>query len=290
MTPKKPKKDPIRDFYIYLVSDATGTTLQGLARACLAQFEGVHPVERFWPMIRSEAQLDRAMDDIRENPGPVLYTLVEKKLRKRLEEVCEDLHIPCMPALDPLLRGLSSYTGLTPKGIPGLQHTLDAAYFHRIDALDFALGFDDGRDYEGIGEAEVILVGVSRTSKTPTCIFLARNGVKAANIPLALEVPFPEEVTKFEGPLFVGLTESPERLVHLRRTRLNAAESDSHYDGNAYLDPDRVEEEIRMARRLFSKHGWPVIDVTRRSVEETAAEIMILLQKHKGRKKGGSFE
>lgn len=282
MTPTK-KKDPIRDFYIYLISDATGTTLQGLSRACLSQFDDINPVERFWPMIRSEAQLDRAMDHIRENPGPVLYTLVDKKLRKKLEKLCHDLHIPCMPVLDPILRSMSSYLGLPTKGIPGLQHALDDAYFKRIDAVDFALQYDDGQDLEGLEEADVILVGVSRTSKTPTCIYLARRGVKAANVPLAPGIPFPEKLLKLKHPLFVGLTENPERLVHLRRTRLQAGEDDKYLGNNAYLDIGTVEEETRTARRLFSKNGWPVIDVTRRSVEETAAEIYILWQKHRAK-------
>lgn len=274
------KKDPIRAFSIYLISDATGTTLQGLARAALSQFEGIYPTERFWPMIRSTAQLDRAIQDIRENPGPVVYTLVERPLRKKLERVCNDLHVPCMPVMDPILRAMSSYLGLPTQGIPGLQHALDDAYFKRIDAVDFALNYDDGQDVDGLEEADVILVGVSRTSKTPTCIFLARRGIKAANIPLAPGIPFPEKLLGMKGPLFVGLTESPKRLANLRKTRLQAAENDPHYNENAYLDEEVIEEEIRAARRLFSKNKWPVIDVTRRSVEETAAEIFVLLRKH----------
>ena len=284
MTPNmtsKRTKEPIRDFYVYLISDATGTTLQGLARACLAQFDGIHPVERFWPMIRSEAQLDRAIEDLRDHPGPVLYTLVDKPLRKKLEKICEKLNVPCMPILDPILRGMSSYLGLPTKGIPGLQHAMDEAYFRRIDAVDFALAYDDGRNLEGLQDADVILIGVSRTSKTPTSIYLARRGIRAANIPLAPGVPFPEEVETLQGPLFIGLTESPKRLVSLRRTRLHADEEEKALEGNSYLDIDRIEDEVRQARRLFSKHGWPVIDVTRKSIEETAAEIMFLLQKHK---------
>lgn len=280
------EKDPIRDFHIYLISDATGTTLQGLARAVLAQFDDIHPVERFWPMVRSEPQLERALSDIRENPGPVFYTLIDKTLRKLLEDFCAAQSIPCMPVLDPMLRGMSAFLGLPPRGIPGLQHKLTDAYFKRMEAVDFALDFDDGQDLDGIESADVILVGVSRTSKTPTCIFLARRGIRAANIPLALEVPFPEHITKHDGPLFVGLTESPERLVHLRRNRLQADEGDVRYQENAYLDLEKVEEEIKYARRLFSKHGWPVIDVTRRSVEETAAEILMLLQKYKNKGEG----
>ncbi len=280
MTTKK-KKEPVRDFYIYLISDSTGTTLQGLARAVLAQFDDINPVERFWPMVRSATQMERALEDLREHPGPVFFTVIDKKLRSTLEERCQELGIPCMAVLDPMLRGMAAFIGQAPRGIPGLQHKLDDAYFKRIDAVDFALDYDDGQGLEGIGDADVILVGVSRTSKTPTCIFLARRGIRAANIPLAMEVPFPEDITKYKKPLFVGLTESAERLVHLRRTRLQADKDNKAYQENTYLDPERVEEEIKYARRLFSKHGWPVIDVTRRSVEETAAEIMILLQKHR---------
>lgn len=287
MTPadKKSTKTPIHDFHLYLVSDATGTTLQGLARAALSQFEAIHPTERFWPMIRSEMQLDRAIADIQKHPGPVLFTFVDKKLRKKLQSACAELDVPCMPVLDPILRTMSSYLGLQSKGVPGLQHSLDDAYFDRIDAVDFALSFDDGRNIEGLEDADVILVGVSRTSKTPTCIFLARRGVKAANIPLVPHVDFPEKITAFKKPLFVGLTESPKRLENLRRSRLHAEGENKHYDSNEYLDLERIEEEIRKARRLFAKHKWPVIDVTRKSVEETTAEIYALLQRHKSKLK-----
>ena len=285
MNPIEPK-EPIHQFHMYLVSDATGTTLQGLARAALSQFDGIEPVERFWPMIRSEMQLERAIADIKKKPGPVLFTFVDKKLRRKLQSVCAELDVPCMPVLDPILRTMSSYLGVPSRGIPGLQHALDEAYFKRIDAVDFALNFDDGRQQEGLDEADVILVGVSRTSKTPTCIFLARRGVKAANIPLVPGVPFPEElVSKLKKPLVVGLTESPKRLERVRRSRLHADDDHKHYDGNDYLDLGKIEEEVRNARRLFNKYGWPVIDVTRRSVEETTAEIYATLQRHKAKLK-----
>lgn len=276
-------------FYVHLVSDATGTTLQGLARACLSQFEEVEAVERFWPMVRTDKQLERVIAEIAENPGPVLFTMVDKHLRKTLQRAVHDLGLPCMPVLDPIIKGLSSYLGVAPKGVPGLQHALDAAYFKRIDAVDFALSFDDGQNLDGIEEADVILVGVSRTSKTPTCIFLARRGIRAANIPFVPDLPFPEKVLKLkdathDGPLIVGLTETPDRLVALRRNRLRAEDMNPHYTENTYLDIDRVEEEIRVARKFFSAHGWPVIDVTRRSVEETSAEIQLLLQRKLGHK------
>lgn len=272
---------PVPRLYVHLVSDATGTTLQGVAEACLSQFEGIEPIERFWPLVRTEKQLARVIDDIRDHPGPVLFTVVDSEIRKALQRHCKNLGVPCMPVLDPIIKRLSVYLGLTSKGIPGLQHTLDDAYFRRMDAMDFALSFDDGQNLDGIEEADVILVGVSRTSKTPTCIFLARQGIRAANIPLVPNIPFPEKLLGIKGPVFVGLTESPDRLEALRRTRLRAGENDQHHIGNAYLDPDRIEKEIRDARRFFTREGWPVIDVTRRSVEETAAEIQMLLQRHR---------
>lgn len=269
----------IRHFYIHMVSDATGSTLQGLARACLSQFDDIDPIERFWPLVRTERQLDRVMEDIADYPGPVLFTMVDRTMRRKLQKKCADLGIPCMPVLDPIIKGLSSYLQLPAKGIPGLQHALDDAYFHRIDAVDFALSYDDGQNLDGLEDADVVIVGVSRTSKTPTCIFLARRGIRAANIPFVPGVPFPEKLLTIKGPLFVGLTESPDRLVHIRRNRLRTDNKDHYHKDSTYLDHDRIEQEIRDARRFFTKQGWSVIDVTRRSVEETAAEIMLLLQK-----------
>lgn len=269
----------VKQFYIHLVSDATGTTLQGVARACLSQFEGIDPVERFWPLVRTEKQLERVIGDIRDNPGPVLFTFVDADMRKMLQKACKEMGVPCMAVLDPIIKGMSAFLGIPARGIPGLQHALDEAYFHRIDAVDFALTYDDGQNLEGLEDADVILVGVSRTSKTPTCIFLARRGIKAANIPLVPGVPFPEKLLRLEGPMFVGLTENPERLEQLRRTRLRADQMDPRHGDNDYLDLERIKAEIIEARRMFTKNGWPVIDVTRRSIEETAAEIQMLLNR-----------
>jgi [pyruvate, water dikinase]-phosphate phosphotransferase / [pyruvate, water dikinase] kinase len=269
-------------FYLHLVSDATGTTLQGLARACLAQFDDVNPSEKFWNFIRTPEQLDQVIEGIAETPGPVLFTLVEKDLRKKLREACTKLSLPCVPVLDPVLKGLSQYLGKTSKNEPGVQYELNAAYFERIDAVDFAIHHDDGQSLETIENADVILVGASRTSKTPTCFYLANRGVRAANIPLVPGVPLDSNLFLHRNPLYVGLIETPERLVELRRNRLKSGEIlDHRFTTNTYLSLDAVDEEIKKARRLFSAHGWPVIDVTRRSVEETAAEIMILFNRYK---------
>lgn len=264
-----------RQFHLHLISDATGTTLLGLARACLAQFETVEPVQKFWPLVRTQQQLERIISKIEQNPGPVIFTLVDEKMRKRLHERCDELNIPCVSVLDPIIRSLSSYLGMHAKGVPGLQHQMDDAYFRRVAAIDFTMRHDDGKKLEDLKEADVILVGVSRTSKTPTSVFLARRGLKVANIPLAPGIEVPKAKFELQGPMYVGLTASPHRLVHIRRSRLKADSPDGKaLEENTYLDEEKIEEEIRNARKLFSKYGWPVIDVTKRSVEETSAEIM----------------
>ncbi|MDH5723714.1 MAG: kinase/pyrophosphorylase [Alphaproteobacteria bacterium] len=287
------RKKRARKFYLHLVSDATGTTLLGLSRAVLAQFEGVDPNQKFWPLVRSERQLERVIKRIREMPGPVIFTFVNEKMRLRLREECDHLGVPCVAVLDPIIHSLSTYLGMHAKGVPGLQHTMDDAYFKRVAALDFAMRFDDGQHLKGLKDAEVILVGVSRTSKTPTSIYLARRGIKTANIPLVPGVDVPEEYFNLEKPLYVGLTAAPERLKHIRNTRLrtnNGEDKKKGFKGNEYLDEEKIEEEVRKARRLFSKHKWPVIDVSKRSIEETAAEVMALLQTKRDQKKQAKKE
>ena len=277
-TQAKPKT-----FYFHLVSDATGSTLQGLTRAALVQFSGVSAQERYWPLIRTEKQLQSVLKEIEKKPGPVFFTFVEPKMRRTLKSFCDKRDIPCIAVLDPILKALSSYTGQRAKGIPGAQHAMDEDYFKRVDAIDFAMGFDDGQVIDGLEDADVILVGVSRTSKTPTCVYLARRGIKAGNIPLVPGVPFPEKVLEFKRPFFVGLTESTDRLLSLRASRLKSESDHPSLFKNAYLDPEAVEDEIKRANKLFKENKWPIIDVTRRSIEETAAEIIVLLQKRKAR-------
>lgn len=269
-----------KKFHIHLVSDASGTTLLGLARACLAQFKHVEPVQKFWPLVRTQKQLERIVLQIKEQPGPVIFTLVDEDMRTRLQDACEEMGVPCVAVLDPIIRSLSSYLGKHAEGVPGLQHAMDDAYFKRVEAVDYAMSHDDGKTLKGLTKADVILVGVSRTSKTPTSIFLARRGIKAANIPLVPGVDVPDEKFSLKKPMYVGLVASPSRLVQIRRSRLNAGEKNAspHIEENAYLNQEEIENEIKKARRLFNQKGWPVIDVTKRSIEETAAEIMALLQ------------
>ncbi len=259
---------------MHLVSDATGETVISAARACVAQFDGVRPIEHFWNLVRTQRQLNLALEGIAERPGIVIYTLVDRELRAKIETTCRDLKVPCIPMLDPILKGLSAYLGLESKAQPGRQHTMGEEYFIRLDAMDFAMAQDDGQSPSKLDKADVILVGVSRTSKTPTCIYLANRGIKAGNVPYVPGAPLPDILLSEKAPLIVGLTEDPERLVSIRRNRLRML---NQPEGTSYSDIESVREEVNEARRFYTKMGWPVIDVTRRSIEETAAEIIKIL-------------
>jgi len=266
-------------FHLHLVSDATGETTHGVTRACLAQFEGVRAIEHLWPMVRNLAQIGDVVRGVEANPGVVVFTLVNQDVRRELEKACARLKVPCISVLDPVIQGLAGYFGTKIRGRPGLQHMLDANYFHRIDAMQYALSHDDAQLTRDLGIAEIILVGVSRTSKTPTSMYLAHHwGIRAANVPIVPNVPLPEELFRTDGPLIVGLTASPDRLVQIRRNRLLMLKQE---ETTTYVDIENVKQELLEARKLFAKHGWPVIDVTRRSIEETASAIYQLYAKHR---------
>jgi regulator of PEP synthase PpsR (kinase-PPPase family) len=261
-------------FHLHLVSDSTGDTVHSVARACLVQFEDSEAIEHIWSMVRTRSQIERVIAGVEANPGVVLFTLVDEKLRAVLQDGCRRLGIPVIPVLDPVIGALASHLGRQSRGLPGQQHLLDNEYFARIDAMTFALNHDDGQSTWGLNDADVVLVGVSRTSKTPTCIYLANRGIKAANVPLVPGVPLPPELETATRPLMVGLTNDPERLIQVRRNRLSMLHQDDTTD---YTDIEAVRDEVAQARRLFSQHRWPVIDVSRRSIEETAAAILKLL-------------
>jgi len=264
-----------QNFHIHLVSDATGETINTIARACLAQFENIHSQEHFWSLIRTPRQLDLVLEGIRQWPGMVLYTFVDEDLRRRLQDFCREQNLPGIPVLDPVLNAMASHFGVSSAHEPGKQHALDAGYFARIDAMDYALALDDGHGAAKLSEADVVILGVSRTSKTPTCVYLANRGIKAANIPIIPGQPLPD-ITALKKPLLVGLTKDSDSLVEIRRSRLRLLQEDKE---TIYIDPERVREEVQEARRFFARIGCPVIDVTRRSIEETAAEIMMLLSR-----------
>jgi regulator of PEP synthase PpsR (kinase-PPPase family) len=267
-------------FHLHLVSDSTGETLITVARAAVAQYEGIAAIEHVYPLVRSHTQLQRVLSEIETAPGIVLYTLVEQDLAERLEEVCRATSSPHLSVLAPVHSLLSSYLGAHSTARPGAQHMLNAEYFKRIDAMNFTLLHDDGHLPHDLDEADLILVGVSRTSKTPTAIYLANRGMKTANIPLVPGVPPPAVLETAKRALIVGLVATPERIVQIRQNRLLSLKAD---DDTSYVDRDAVAEEIAASRRLFARHNWPMIDVTRRSIEETAAAILDLYRDHRMR-------
>ena len=266
-------------FHVHLVSDSTGETLNALARAVCARFDDLMPIEHIYALVRSMRQLERALEDIEAAPGVVIHTIVDPEIRTALEEGCRRLDMPCLPALDPLVASLQRYLGVALTSRVGVQHTLDNDYFNRMDALNYAIGHDDGQGGQDLEQADVVLIGVSRTSKTPTCIYLAHRGVKAANVPLVPHRPPPEQLFNLKHAQVIGLTVSPDRLIQIRRNRLLSLKEDRE---SSYIDHEAVREEVVKARRLYERQGWPVIDVTRRSVEETAAQVINILNRGHG--------
>lgn len=270
---------------LHLVSDATGETLNSLARGCLSQFEGVTAVQHRWPLIRSRFQLDRVLAGIEQEPGPVLFTLTDRSLRGELEAFCSRIGVPSVSVLDPTLDMLTEYVGASVAGKPGRQYVMDADYFRRIDAMHYVLAHDDGQGEAGIAEADVILVGVSRSSKTPTCFYLANRGIKAANIPLVPGIDPPKLLDTPPAPV-IGLTIDVASLIEIRRHRLRIIGGEGvRQPETAYVDPDSVKAELLSARRLCAARGWPVVDVTRRSIEETATTVMQLMEAWRARRR-----
>ena len=261
-------------FHVHLVSDATGETLNAIAKAALAQFESVDVREHAYMMVRSRRQLERAVDHIRAEPGLVFFTLVNPDLRGELIAQCAQIQVPCLDVLDGPVAAMRQFLGAAETHRPGGQHEVDQRYLSRIEALNFSIQHDDGQSLDSLDEAEVVLVGASRTSKTPTCVYLAIRGVRCANVPLVPGIPAPQALFTAAGPLVVGLWASPERLIQVRRNRLSTMGEARDTD---YVELEKVRAEVMTTRRLYEQHGWPSIDVSRRSIEETAAAILNLL-------------
>ncbi len=259
--------------HLYLISDATGETLSSVAKAAMSQFPDVAALLHVSFMVRTRAQIERALDMAVSTGGIILYTLVNADLRLAMDEGSLSRHVPAINVLDPVIQNLAAYLGMPARAMPGRQHALDAEYFRRIEAMNFTLAHDDGQNPQGLHEADVILLGVSRTSKTPTAVYLANRGIKTANIPVVPGCPLPPELFEVTSPLVVGLTTSPDRLIQVRRHRLLLLGQNAATD---YVDMEAIGKELTEARRLFVKHGWPVIDVSRRSIEETSAAILNL--------------
>jgi hypothetical protein len=263
-------------FHLHLVSDSTGETLTGIMNAALVQFAEADAVKHLWPMIRNRAQMELVIRSIQDMPGIVVFTVVDAELRLMLEDACRRMGVRSVAALDPVMTALGSFLGGETRGRPGIQHEMNNEYFDRIEAMHFTLIHDDGQHVEDLDRADVVLVGVSRTSKTPTCMYLANRGLKAANVPFVPSVPLPEQLLKLRRPLVVGLTTSSERLSQIRRNRLLSLRESGDSD---YSDPEIVASELAEAKRVFARNRWPTIDVTRKSIEESAAAILSLYQR-----------
>lgn len=263
-----------RKIQIYLVSDSTGETVQSIARACIVQFEGVEGQEHHWSLVRSTAKVDQILAKVSDDPGIVLFTFVDQDLRRHLIDGCRQLRVPCISVLDGFINAFESYLGTPARQQPGRQHIMDSDYFSRIDAMQFSLQHDDGQGLWDLHEADVILTGVSRTSKTPTCIYLANRGIKAANVPFVPGIGLPEELLRLTGdtaPLVVGLTKDPASLVQIRKNRLKMIAEGDETD---YVDLETVQQEVLSCKRICRERHWPIIDVSRRSIEETAAAVI----------------
>jgi regulator of PEP synthase PpsR (kinase-PPPase family) len=292
------------DFHLHLISDSTGETLATLARAALAPFQNETKVTTHLSVfVRTVRDLEAALAGIRANPGLVWFTVVDPAMQTQIEDSCAALQVECEGVLDPLVAMLAQFIGQTPRHRPGMQHRMSNDYFNRIAALDYAISHDDGAGDLGahnvdelgrrLRRADVILTGISRTSKTPTCIYLAYRGIKAANVPLLPNRDPPREMfaAMEAGVPVIGLTASPSRLAHVRSQRLESLGQPLGQPGATdYADLDRIRNEAADARLFFQRHHIPVIDVTRRSIEETAAEILAELRTRKPSDGGANSE
>jgi len=267
--------DTPRSFHLHTVSDATGETLAAIAKAARVQYGQVRAIEHHHPLVRSQRELTRVLKDIEASPGIVLYTIFNKELAEELEQSCKALKIPCVPALQKILQVFESYLGTPSTPTVGGQHVLDADYFARIEALNFTMAHDDGHLPENLDDADIILVGISRTSKTPTSIYLANRGFKTANVPLVPGVPLPPKLESRTKAFVVGLVASADRIAQVRHNRV-IEHAHTHFDD--YIDREAIAAEVAETRQLCARRGWPIIDVTRRSIEETAAAILRLYQ------------
>jgi len=261
-------------FHLHLVSDSTGETLTTIAKAAAVQYAQVRPIEHIHPLVRTQRQLARVLQEVEQAPGIVLYTVVNQELKAELERRCRELGLPCLYVLEPIMKVFESYLGAPQTPTVAGQHVLDQDYFRRIDALNFTMAHDDGRLPEDLSLADIIILGISRTSKTPTSIYLAQRGYKTANVPLVPGIPPPEALLRPHNAFVVCLVASVERIAEVRRNRVRLM---ADRDLATYVDRELITQELAQSRRLCARQGWPVIDVTRRSVEETAAAIIQLL-------------
>jgi regulator of PEP synthase PpsR (kinase-PPPase family) len=263
-----------------MISDATGETLEAIARAVTVQFPNVQPVTHIYALIRTPAQLLRVLKHVEDKPGIVLFTLNAENIRLQLESACQKLNIPAVAVLDPTLTSLRDYLGAESIPTIGGQHEINKNYFRRIEALNFSMSHDDGQNTDTINEADIVILGISRTSKTPTAIYLANRGYKTANIPLIHGLPIVKSVFEATNPLMVCLVAKPDYILHIRRNRLKSLNADQNSD---YVDIRAIATEIRETRELAALQDWTTIDVTDRSIEELSAEILNNYQRRRNK-------
>lgn len=263
---------------LHLISDSTGETLISVARAVMSQFENVEAKEFMWPLTRTKAQIEKVKESITQSPGIVLYTILEDDLTESIKKHCSDLQIPYVPVLTPIIATFSNYLGMNISNVIGRQHLLDDQYFSRVEAINYTMNHDDGQAHWDLYDADILLVGVSRTSKSPTSVYLSCRGYKTANIPFVSVETVPPSIFDLKKPLIVGLIINPEKLIQIRQSRLISLGQETPTD---YIDLEAVKQEVAQSRKLFAKLNCPVIDVTKKSVEETAVRIIQLLQEKK---------
>ena len=269
-------------FHVHLVSDTTGEGLRQLLDKALMFFPAHQPLLHMHTLVRAPRDLEAVLERLEEEPGLVLHAIGTPQQRARLEHFCRDQGLPCMGVLDPLVEMLSAYLNTHEKHVKSPRPALDEHYFARMRALDYAMMHDDGQNARTLHEADIILIGLSRTSKTPTSIYLANQGYRTANIPFIGAQGLPGELLRLKKPLIVGLVATTRTLSGLRRNRLDDIGAK---DVRNYAERRAIAAEVTELKKLCARHGWPVIDVTRRAVEETAAMIINMLQEKRQRER-----
>src|SRR6478735_8336922 len=264
-------------FHLHLISDSTGETLISAGRAASAQFKSAQSIEHVYPLIRNRKQLLSVLQAIDSEPGIVLYTIVDRELATLINERCTQMGVASVNVLEPVINAFQIYLGAPSRRRVGAQHVMNAGYFARIEALNFTMDHDDGQMPDDYNDADVVIVGISRTSKTPTSIYLANRGIKTANIPVVYGVPLPDKLFSATKPLIVCLIATTDRISQVRENRVLG--TTSGFDRGDYTHRAAISEELKDARSLCARHNWPLIDVTRRSIEETAAAIVALRPK-----------
>ena len=267
-------------YQIYLISDSTGETLDRVFLAIKAQFKNIEYDVKSYFFTRTENQVSKIMEEAKKNDNAIiLYTIVDTSLAKFLANKGDEKKIPCFSVLGSLIMSFSKLLNQKASHVPSGQHALNEEYYERIEAIQFTMAHDDGNLVGDIDKADLILLGVSRTSKTPTSIYLANRGYKTLNIPLVNEKSIPESLKRNPKlSCVVGLTTEPQRLVDIRKNRMNALKEKENTN---YTNIKKIEKEINEAKKTFTKYKWPTIDVTRKSVEETAASIIKIYEINK---------